>query len=166
MLKPTVGMELQRSDLRKPIRIYAKVANLLDGELPSLCRLVSVSLYTGCVGKAYRKYSQQRRLTRVLQTDHGHVHLGRPERKGTSVSCPDLLALAAVGQETFVACCDERAPMQRQESMPSDLPKRSQKPVINALKEAGHDCFGGLAIQVETIASLAVLLSSRWQNLG
>ena len=59
--------------------------DLLDREFSSLKTSESVqrsSAYKGLHGRTYSEHSQQRRLSRILQPDHGHLHFLRPVRPG------------------------------------------------------------------------------------
>lgn len=107
MLKPTVGIELHTDRVsqeahhtRPPHQLMPfetaswnrwgvsasmdhgqKAVRLLDGEFCALSRVL-VRMVAGCVqswGRAsYRQHPQQRCLPCILESYHGHVHLGGP----------------------------------------------------------------------------------------
>jgi len=106
MLKPTVGMELRARQSGPRGTFVPDLGRLRLGTTYSIvnsppCMTTSASETT--IGfltaiKTHRQYSQERGLARVLEADHGDVHLGVPARRQASAL---LTSIIVAGSKTM-----------------------------------------------------------------
>lgn len=132
--------------MRQGLVLRAK--NLLYSKLATLSSPVSIlATHVGrtdarSVGRgrrAYRKNPQQRRLSCILESDHGDIHLRRPTvipRMAPLMSgrIAPFLRGRAGGEGPFPRNREKRSPWETT----AHLPKHPQEPVIDGSKDPRH----------------------------
>jgi hypothetical protein len=85
--------------------------------------------------ETYRQHTQQRRLSRILKTNHGNVHLRRPtvEKHIAALSQPNL-GYCGDGPGSYF----RRTPRRRLNGTAAHLPEHPQEPVIDRPKNTRH----------------------------